>query len=65
MKERNANNLIVCLLSSFPSGRMDEQNVFISDETNYRITLQTYLKYVQQLPPQREWMKNVLGPRLT
>ncbi|XP_047142170.1 histamine N-methyltransferase isoform X1 [Hydra vulgaris] len=50
--------------SFFPSIKMDS-NAFVFDETNYRVTLQTYLKYMQQLPPQREWMKNVLGARLT
>lgn len=36
----------------------------LADQSNYRDTLQTYLKYMQQLPPQREWMKEKLGPKI-
>ncbi|XP_057294297.1 histamine N-methyltransferase B-like [Hydractinia symbiolongicarpus] len=43
----------------------EQQNTLLSDDTNYRLTLQTYLKYMQQLPPQREWMNTKLAPRLS
>jgi len=43
---------------------MAEDPHLLTDETNYRMTLQTYLKYMQQLPPQREWMKDTLAPHL-
>jgi len=43
---------------------MAEEHTLLQDETNYRHTLQTYLKYMQQLPPQRKWMSEKLGPRL-
>lgn len=36
----------------------------LSDDANYRDTLQTYLKYMQQLPPQKQWMQKKLGPRI-
>jgi len=36
----------------------------LTDKANYKETLQTYLKYMQQLPPQREWMKEKLGPKI-
>jgi len=43
---------------------MAGENTLLTDEENYRLTLQTYLKYMQQLPPQRKWMQDKLGPRL-
>jgi len=44
---------------------MSSDLTLLQDDTNYRLTLQTYLKHMQQLPPQREWMKHKLGPRLS
>lgn len=43
---------------------MSDQHTLLEDETNYRHTLQAYLKHMQQLPPQRKWMSEKLGPRL-
>ena len=43
---------------------VSEDLTLLSDDANYRDTLQTYLKYMQQLPPQRLWMKEELGPRI-
>jgi len=41
-----------------------EDLTLLSDDANYRDTLQTYLKYMEQLPPQKLWMKEELGPRI-
>ena len=41
-----------------------EDLTLLADKANYRDTLQTYLKYMQQLPPQKEWMKDQLGPKI-
>lgn len=41
-----------------------EKNTLLTDKINYRETLQTYLRYVQQLPPQRDWMKYKFGLRI-
>ena len=43
---------------------MAEDLSLLSDAANYRDTLQAYLKYMEQLPPQKQWMKEELGPRI-
>ena len=60
---------ILSLLLDFIECKSSETNMagertLLRDETNYRHTLQAYLKYMQQLPPQRKWMSEKLGPRL-
>ena len=39
-------------------------NALSVDAVNYRNTLSTYNKYVQQGPPQREWMKFKFGMKI-
>ena len=50
--------------SSIKKIKMAEDLSLLSDEANYRDTLQAYLKYMEQLPPQKLWMKEELGPRI-
>ena len=40
---------------------MSNEGTLLQDESNYRHTLQTCQKYMEQLPPQRKWISNKLG----
>jgi len=44
--------------------KRNNPNALSNDPQNYKETLQTYYRYMQQLPPQREWMKYKFGLRI-
>jgi len=46
------------------NAKQSAKNTLLADSNNYKETLQTYLRYVQQLPPQREWMTYKFGLRI-